>query len=284
MPRSSHAPVASSVTTPSAAPVAPARRPARQRRTAEETRQLLLTIAKNLLLTKGVSTAVSHIRLQEVLRTAGLTTGAAYRIWADQDEFQKDLAASVIEWRLDPSTASTREVVCEAGWPADIDEVVRRGAERHTATFGAAKRNDPESRIFLFALALRATSQGSPRLVAASSARHEHSVAEFTAFYTEAMTRYGLRLRGDYTMTHFTTAMAALGEGFALQALEGIDHPLVARRGCDGNEQEWTLFGAAVAGLVREFFVPCEPDARPGGTGDTEEGAAEPSGSDSTLR
>lgn len=235
-------------------------RPVRPRRTAEQTRRLLIAIAKNLLLARGVSTGVSHIRLQEVLRTAGLTTGAAYRIWVDQDEFQEELAASVIQWRLDASTASTREVVCEAGWPDDIDEVVRVGAERHTATFAEERRDDPDSRIFLFALALRATAQGSPRLVAASRARHEQSVAEFTAFYTEAMSRYGLRLREGYTMTHFSTAMAALGEGFALQALEGLDHSVVTRRSCGGEEQEWTLFGVAVAGLVREFFVPCDQE------------------------
>lgn len=219
---------------------------------------MLIAIAKDLVLARGVSSGVAHIRLQEVLRIAGLTTGAAYRIWADQEEFQQELAEAVIGWRVDASTASTREVVCAAGWPESLDDVVRLGAERHMATFAAENRTDAESRIFLFALALRATAQGTDSLVAASRARHTCSVGEFTAFYTEVMSRYGMRLRGSYTMTQFSTAMAALGEGFALHALEGLDHARVRRDEADATEPEWTLFGVAVAGLVREFFVPAE--------------------------
>lgn len=237
-----------------------ARRPPK-RRSAEHTRRLLIAIAKDLVLARGVSSGVAHIRLQEVLRTAGLTTGAAYRIWPDQDAFQQELAAAVIDWRLDASTASTREMVCANGWPESIDDVIRLGAERHTATFASERREDPESRIFLFALALRATAQGSPALTAASRARHAHSIEEFTAFYTEAMSHYGLRLRDGYTMTQFTTAMAALGEGFALHALEGLEHPTVTRSVDGRPDEQWTLFGVAVAGLAREFFVPCDEGA-----------------------
>lgn len=231
---------------------------ARPRRTAAQTRRLLIRIARDLVLARGVSSGVAHIRLQEVLRIAGLTTGAAYRIWADQEESQHELAAAVIEWRIDAPTESTREVVCEEGWPETLDDVIRLGAERYMSTFAPEKRADPSSRLFLYALALRATAQGAEPIMAAARARHERSVEEFTAFYAEAMSRYGMRLRGTYTMTQFTTAMAALGEGFALQAPEGLDHDLVTRG--DGRPEEtWTLFGAAVAGLVREFFVPEDP-------------------------
>lgn len=241
---------------------------ARPRRTAEQTRRMLIAIAMDLVLVRGVTSGVAHIRLQEVLRLAGLTTGAAYRIWADQEDFQRELAATIIRCRIDEPTASTREVVCDEGWPESLDEVIRRGAERHMATFAPENSAEASSRIFLAALALRATAQGSERLIAASRARHERSIAEFTAFYAEAMSRYGMRLRGTYTMTQFTTAMAALGEGFALQALEGLDHETVNRGGSAGADQTWTLFGAAVAGLVREFFVldaeaPAAEDPQP---------------------
>ncbi|GAT71750.1 hypothetical protein MHM582_0214 [Microbacterium sp. HM58-2] len=235
-------------------------RTARPRRTAEQTRRLLIAIAMDLVLTRGVTSGVAHIRLQEVLRIAGLTTGAAYRIWADQEDFQRELAAAVIRCRIDEPTASTREVVCGEGWPEHLDDVIRRGAERHMATFAPENRSEVSSRIFLAALALRATAQASDRLIAASRDRHERSIAEFTAFYAEAMCRYGMRLRGTYTMTQFTTAMAALGEGFALQALEGLEHETVTRSAPGRADESWTLFGAAVAGLVREFFVPAAED------------------------
>ena len=50
------------------------------RRTGDETRALLLRVGMQLLLERGVSAGVQHIRLQDVLRHAGLTTGAAYRL------------------------------------------------------------------------------------------------------------------------------------------------------------------------------------------------------------
>src|SRR5690606_4054701 len=62
------------------------------RRTAAETRQLLLDTGVEMLYETGISPPVAHIRLQNVLRRAGLTTGAAYRIWANQEDFQLDLA------------------------------------------------------------------------------------------------------------------------------------------------------------------------------------------------
>lgn len=38
---------------------------------------------------------MQHIRLQEVLRRAGLTTGAAYRLWAKQNDY-RDLAVAMV--------------------------------------------------------------------------------------------------------------------------------------------------------------------------------------------
>lgn len=49
-----------------------------------------------MLLERGVSAGVGHIRLQEVVRRAQLTTGAAYRLWADQDDFHRDLGPAII--------------------------------------------------------------------------------------------------------------------------------------------------------------------------------------------
>lgn len=51
---------------------------------------------------------VQHIRLQDVLRHAGLTTGAAYRLWADQSDYQRDLAVSMVRLRLSEPTDYAR--------------------------------------------------------------------------------------------------------------------------------------------------------------------------------
>ena len=54
------------------------------RNRAEDTRRLLISIGLRLLHERGPSAAVGPIRLSGVLRRAGLTTGAAYRIWDDR--------------------------------------------------------------------------------------------------------------------------------------------------------------------------------------------------------
>jgi hypothetical protein len=60
-----------------------------------------------MLLERGVSAGVQHIRLQDV-RHAGLTTGAAYRLWADQSDYQRDLAVAMVRLRLSEPTDYAR--------------------------------------------------------------------------------------------------------------------------------------------------------------------------------
>ncbi len=47
------------------------------RRTAQQTRDLILDTALRMLHEQGPTAGVSHVRLSEVLARAGLTTGAA---------------------------------------------------------------------------------------------------------------------------------------------------------------------------------------------------------------
>ena len=77
------------------------------RRTGEQTKDLLIRTGLAMLLDRGITAGVSHIRLQEVVKRAGLTTGAAYRLWADQDAFHHDLAVAAARWRSDVPVAQT---------------------------------------------------------------------------------------------------------------------------------------------------------------------------------
>ena len=76
------------------------------RRTAEDTRRLILEAGLQMLLERGATAGVQHIRLQEVLRSVGLTTGAAYRIWTDQTDFHRDLAVEMVGLRFAPPVTS----------------------------------------------------------------------------------------------------------------------------------------------------------------------------------
>ncbi|WP_207205397.1 hypothetical protein [Microbacterium protaetiae] len=235
------------------------------RRTADQTRRLILDAALQLLLERGASAGVQHIRLQEVLRAVGLTSGAAYRIWADQDEFHRDLAVETMGLRFDVPTASATAAVDEAlAGGGGLDDVVRAGARDHVE-YAAQFHLRPQSRdahVFVTALALRTAAGAWPELRAAAAARHEESIDAFSQFYAEMLERFGRRMRTPFTIRDLAEALAALGEGFAVRAAEGLEHPVVVVGDDDESYPgEWTLFGIAIRGLVDTFTIGDEEAA-----------------------
>jgi len=241
------------------------------RRTGEQTRALLIKVGMQMLLERGVSAGVQHIRLQDVLRRANLTTGAAYRLWSDQSDYQRDLAVAMVRLRIMGPADSARTAVEDlvaAG--ASGDDVIRAAALSHIRS-ATKDLSDPadalDAQSFLIALALRTAADTWPELKQASRDRHRESIEAFAEFYGFLMESYGMRMKSPLTLTQFTEAMAAMGEGFAVRALEGIDHPRIEVS--DDDEApggEWTLFALGVRALVREFMVPVEG-------GDTEQAA-----------
>ena len=235
------------------------------RRSAEDTRRLILEAALRLLLERGAIAGVHHIRLQEVLRSVGLTTGAAYRIWADQNEFHRDLAVEMVGLRFAPpvssASAAIREVLAAGG---SIEDVARTAAQDHV-DYTAKFHLDPESRAshaFITALALRTAAGSWPELRVASAERHRGSIDAFAEFYGALLQRFDRRIREPLTILDFTEAMAALGEGFAIRAAEGLGHPTydIPAHG-ELPSGRWTLFGIAIQGLLTSFTIPIDADA-----------------------
>lgn len=237
------------------------------RRTGEETRALLLRVGMQMLLERGVAAGVQHIRLQEVLRRAGLTTGAAYRLWADQSDYQRDLAVAMVRLRIrsDPAEYPRAAIEDLVAAGADGDEVIRAAAAAHVQSI-TVDTDDPahdlDAQQFLVTLALRAAAETWPELQEATRERHRGSIAAFAQFYVYLMEAYGLRLRSPLTIEGFTELLAAMSEGFALRAIEGITHPTVAATASDEfPEGSWTLFGLGVRALVYGLMVPVDKDA-----------------------
>lgn len=228
-------------------------------RSGEETRQLLLRTGMEMLLERGVSAGVGHIRLQEVVRRAQLTTGAAYRLWADQDDFHRDLAVSITRWRNVAPVAVTHQIMDDvAGSGAGLDEVIRLAGEAHVRSISGD--DTPTSRLFLVALALRASNRTWADLTQASVDRHLESVADFDEIYGVLMVAHGYRMRPPFAVRDFTVAMAALGEGFAVHAIQGIPHPIYSSDGTDPDSidlpgGDWTLFAVSARALARGFMV-----------------------------
>jgi AcrR family transcriptional regulator len=234
-----------------------------ERRTSAETRKLLLDTGIAMLHEQGVTAGVAHIRLRDVLKRAGLTTGAAYRLWSDQSEFHHDLAVAATRWRDDSPLSRTvvaiRQLVENK---APLRAVIRRAAATHIEGLVGVEEDDEEwpSNSFLTTLALRAAAGNTEELRAASSDRHHDSLSSFVDLYAALLRAYGRRMRPPFTLQHIAVALAALGEGFALQAIEGEEHPVVVLPDDDGDgEEEWTLFAVAVDALVDALTEPVPP-------------------------
>lgn len=239
------------------------------RRTGDETRALLLRVGMQMLLERGVAAGVQHIRLQEVLRRAGLTTGAAYRLWTDQSDYQRDLAVAMVRLRLsDPTAYAQAAIERLVADGAPDDEIIRAVGASHVASI-STDPNDRErardTQQFLVTLALRASADSWPELREASHARHEESIAAFSRFALSLMGAYGLRMRSPLTIDDFTAAMAALSDGFALRSIEGIAHPTVEATPSDEiADGTWTLFSLSLRALIREFMTPIDDDGSSG--------------------
>ncbi len=232
------------------------------RRSANETRQLLLDTGVEMLFEMGISSPVGHVRLQNVLRRAGLTTGAAYRIWSGQEDFQRDLAEQAMLRRPDDrapiaSTEAAIRGVLEAGAP--IEEVVRVATNAFIGSYAVGTGGGLSSDHFQTVLALRAAALGSERLRRAGLERHNQSIDSFMKLYATLARMYGLRIRRRYRLHDFAGVVAALGEGYAIQLIEGEQIPVVTVPDHDGIEREWTAYGRAVLACMGEFFE-ADPD------------------------
>lgn len=229
------------------------------RRTAADTRRELINAGLQMLFERGAAVGVQHIRLQDVLRRVGLTTGAAYRIWADQTDYQRDLAVAAVGLRISAPTAAATAVV-EQLIAAGVtpDELIRIVAADQMELLEQFRTHPvaPEAEVFITVLALRMTAAAWPELAAASAQRHVESVNEFAELYQRVLDEMGYRMRTPYTVHDFAEAMTALTEGFAVRAAEGLDLPLLTiADGDEGPPGTWSLYGLTIRALVTEFTV-----------------------------
>ena len=229
------------------------------RNSAEHTRRRLIAIGLQLLHERGPSAAVGHIRLSSVLRRAGLTTGAAYRIWEDQTAFQRELALEAVRYRDRTSNETTVAAVI----PTLLDpegtsqEAIRCGAEANLRSF-------PEDVAFLTMLAIRSSSYNDPELIAAGRERHAQALASYSELYEVVLRWSGRRLRPGFSLADLAGALAAISEGFGLQEAAAVPYPrLQLDATADGpGDRQWSLMAVCSVAVCEQMTEP-DPEAQP---------------------
>jgi AcrR family transcriptional regulator len=242
-----------------------------KRRSAEQTRQLLLDTAVQILHEKGPAAGVLHVRLSDVLTRTGLTTGAAYRLWDNQQDFHDALAVAAMRWRdrsmLERTTQAAFSVVAGGG---GLEDLLRAA--------GAANVQDlPADNGIMTTLALRAAAYNQPGLLRASAERSQHMVASFHQLYLDLLRTYGLRMQEPFTLDHLADGMSALVDGFGVQTACGAQHPSITL-----GDNSWTLLGVCLTALVRHMTEP-DPAAPVQSPADSAENSAGVSPADSAA-
>lgn len=213
-----------------------------RRQSKDETKRDLLQTGRQLLIKQGVPGRI-NIKLTDVLKEKGLTTGAAYHIWGSQNEFQEDLAefiAAEFEWASidvlpDPSL--------------DLNEA---GSEDRVRALGEAYLNGFRSREEYFIVLQLWGIQNPPEAVSDAIREgydlvHQGLVALIEANHERSGDR---RWKEGFGPDDAATLVSAICEGLALRG-----------RFDDGrltNEKGQGVFGEALIALLEHFTEPID--------------------------
>ncbi len=127
---------------------------------------------------------------------------------------------------------------------------------------GANLYSFPEDIPFLTTIALRACAPADPA-VAAGREHLRSAIEAFEGLWASLLAAYGRRVAAPYSLRDVTLALAALSEGFSLQAITGEPRQRVTRTDvADGVKDDWSLFACAAEAIVMRLTEP-DPAGHP---------------------
>lgn len=247
------------------------------KQTREELRATLLAAGREILLEEGLETGSSNLTFKRVFERVERKTGLRVtnasvikRVWENQADFQADVLVAIAHDEARPEAQLTLQSVESMVGTIDLStpesrarslqEVCRVGGWASTTAIA-----DSENFSLWISVMAMATTRPLPderqRIRAALLEGYEAVSKFWEEVFAGLAELLHVRLRQPWTMRQFVVAVTALNEGCSLrQRMSGhvdlIDRPT----GPNGEDQEWTIFGAGLEALVNQFF---EPD--PGG-------------------
>ncbi len=205
-----------------------------RRQSKEETRRDLLETGRRLLKEHGAPDRI-NIRLADVLKEHGLTTGAAYHIWGSQKEFQEDLAGFIAsDWGWEMSKAMEED-------PND-----RSVAEVAITYFDKFKDNDE----FFIMLQLWGVKDPSEQLCESITDGYDRVHEDLTTMLDKNVPARGRRFKGGLTASDAAVLVTALTEGLAVRGRFDRDR----LTGSSGQD----LYVEALTALVTHMTEPIE--------------------------
>lgn len=193
------------------------------------------------------------IRLVDVVRAEGMTTGAAYQIWPSQDAFRRDVAvhvASAFDWAGPELIASK------------VSELVASGASREERlrTIGRLYfENFCANEEYFTVLQLYAVRNASPELAEALQRGYDVVHDGFVQLFEFLLVSSGLQMRAPYIIDDLAVVVTALTEGLAMRTRVQPERVRTSIPADDGGE-DWHIYSAALLSAA-SFFTEELPDS-----------------------
>lgn len=228
-------------------------RPAAGRRarvSSREARERVLAAASTVFERTGLTVGFDHVRLENLIRLAGVPRSSVYRIWSSRDEFVADLVVELSTRHRADVGAGPAAIVppgTPPPGPAAFREAVAAEAVRQLGATVASTLW--RTRLALLASAAAPADDAVRRAVLDSLARlEEQRTASAGDHYGRLLDAAGRRMRAGLSVADLAAASNALVDGWAIRStvLAGADLTGPTAAFLEGA-------GAAVAALVESM-------------------------------
>ncbi len=243
------------------------------RRSPEEIRRLMIAAAIQMLVEEGLGVGTERVTFKGVFEHLETQQGirlhyasALGRIWANQHEFQRDVALAVAS--IDSSAAESEATI--AGFLNILRKADRstpegrwRAINRFCLSVGESSLNElVDSPTWPVWVSIWAVSMSNPEpserdlVREALTKSYEGLTSNFEFAFDWAISLLGLRAKAPLTTSQLSTAVSALAEGCGLRdRLRRADiRDIKLPTGTEGRRESWTLFGIGLEALCVHFL------------------------------
>jgi hypothetical protein len=219
----------------------------------DETRQQFLAEGRRRLVELGIPVTLGNIRLSDVAKAIGRTTGAAYNIWPLQEQYHRELAISFAEdifW-ASPIFQSVAELVARG---SALDELLRDFANFYVTAMS-------QSREYFIASHLWSVALDEPKLMGALRSGFDNFHAIACEFYGNILVTYNRKVRSPYSIDDLVVATTALTDGFILRYRMDPDRvPMqMERLDLPNAKMGWSLFASTFENLFEAMTIVTSP-------------------------
>ena len=194
---------------------------------------------------------LDHVRVTDIVQGLGLTIGAVYHYWENQDDYRDDLLDLLLSPEEYPSVRQAGEAVAEAvAQDPPFEELVRVAA---TISF-ANLVDDPTERLTLALLG-----HDDAEILDRLGAQSAEVGSRWAELFGVHFPTYGLEPRPPFTYDSIAAVLMGMVQGLNIRRL--VDAPAV------GGElaPDWNLFASSALAFLLGATRPVSGDDDPAG-------------------